>query len=111
MLFIIVVLMLSSCHSGFLIHGDYISAEDALVLYLMSLFHPKIMIMGESYPPSAKFIKLLKGELPEIWFINVSFVGNYSLKCVLGEISKESNIDGIKSLRELGNAQSLANTV
>jgi hypothetical protein len=34
------------CHSGFLINGDYISAEDSVVLYLMSLFHPKIMIMG-----------------------------------------------------------------
>ena len=41
--------------------------------------------MAGSYAPSAKFITLLKKELPDIWFLNLSFVGSTSLKNTLAE--------------------------
>ncbi|MDB2705638.1 ABC transporter substrate-binding protein [Pseudomonadota bacterium] len=76
-----------------LIHGRYtrntLNVEDAVVSILDAAIAPKIVIMGASYAPSAKFIKLLQSELPETWFINVSFVGSHSLNRVLGDISNQ----------------------
>lgn len=73
-----------------LVHGRYtrnsLNVEDAVVAILDMPTPPKAVIMGGSYAPSAKFIKLLQSELPKTWFINVSFVGSYSLKNVLGDV-------------------------
>ncbi|THF72570.1 MAG: ligand-binding receptor, partial [Methylophaga nitratireducenticrescens] len=45
-------------------------------------------LMGGSYAPSAKFIKLLYEDRPELWFVNVSFVGSHVL---------EKSLDGINA--------------
>lgn len=44
--------------------------------------------MGGSYAPSAKFIKLLHTDRPDLWFVNVSFVGSHAL---------EKSLKGIKA--------------
>ncbi len=77
--------------SDSLIHGRYtrntLNVEDAVVAIIDAPIPPKVVIMGGSCAPAAKFIELLQSELPETWFINVSFVGSYSLKNALGDIS------------------------
>ena len=75
-----------------LTHGRYtrntLNVEDAVATLLDAKITPKAVIMAGSYAPSAKFIKLLKKELPNIWFFNVSFVGSTSLKKALGKDAK-----------------------
>lgn len=70
-----------------LAHGRYtrntLNVEDAVATLLDARITPKAVIMAGSYAPSAKFIKLLKEELPNIWFLNVSFVGSTSLNNTL----------------------------
>ncbi|NQY26843.1 MAG: ABC transporter substrate-binding protein [Piscirickettsiaceae bacterium] len=72
-----------------LIHGRYtrntLNVEDAVATLLDADITPKAVIMAGSYAPSAKFITLLKKELPDIWFLNLSFVGSTSLKNTLAE--------------------------
>jgi len=70
-----------------LAHGRYtrntLNVEDAVATILDAAVTPKVIIMAGGYAPSAKFIKLLKNELPEVWFVNVSFVGSSSLQQAL----------------------------
>ena len=42
--------------------------------------------MAGGYAPSAKFIKLLQRELPDVIFMNLSFVGANSLKQAVGDV-------------------------
>jgi len=67
-----------------LAHGRYtrntLNVEDAVAALLDSPITPKAVIMAGGYAPSAKFIKLLQQELPELVFLNVSFVGSHSLQ-------------------------------
>jgi len=77
-----------------LAHGRYtrntLNVEDAVAVLLDSPVTPKAVIMAGGYAPSAKFIKLLQQELPELVFLNVSFVGSHSLQ---KELPKEiSNV-------------------
>lgn len=62
-----------------LVHGRYtrntLNVEDAVAAFLDAPVTPKAVIMAGGYAPSAKFIELLNQELPNIWFLNVSFVG------------------------------------
>jgi hypothetical protein len=44
--------------------------------------------MAGGYAASAKFIKLLRQEIPDVIFLNLSFVGGYSLKQALGNIER-----------------------
>ena len=70
-----------------LVHGRYtrntLNVEDAVAILLDAEVTPKAIIMAGGYAPSAKFIKLVNNELPDIWFLNVSFVGSYSLQQAL----------------------------
>ncbi len=72
-----------------LVHGRYtrntLNVEDAVATLLDAKTTPKAVIMAGSYAPSAKFITLLKKELPDIWFLNISFVGSTSLKNSLAD--------------------------
>jgi ABC-type branched-subunit amino acid transport system substrate-binding protein len=74
-----------------LIHGRYtrntLNVEDAVVEVLEASVKPKVVMMAGGYAPSAKFIKLVQAELPNLWFVNVSFVGSHSLKLALGDNS------------------------
>jgi len=67
-----------------LAHGRYtrntLNVEDAVAALLDNPITPKAVIMAGGYAPSAKFIELLRDELPDIWFLNVSFVGSHSLQ-------------------------------
>jgi ABC-type branched-subunit amino acid transport system substrate-binding protein len=66
-----------------LTHGRYtrntLNVEDAVAALLDSPITPKVVIMAGGYAASAKFIELVQQEIPDIWFVNVSFVGSYSL--------------------------------
>lgn len=66
-----------------LVHGRYtrntLNVEDAVAAILDALITPKVVIMAGGYAASAKFIELVQQEFPDIWFLNVSFVGSHSL--------------------------------
>ncbi|NQZ54563.1 MAG: ABC transporter substrate-binding protein [Piscirickettsiaceae bacterium] len=70
-----------------LIHGRYtrntLNVEGAVAAMLDASITPKIIIMAGGYAPSAKFIELLRQDLSEIWFVNVSFVGSDALNSAL----------------------------
>ena len=72
-----------------LAHGRYtrntLNVENAVAVILDAPITPKAVIMAGGYAPSAKFIKLLRAEIPNMLFINLSFVGSYSLKEALGD--------------------------
>lgn len=74
-----------------LVHGRYtrnsLNVEGAVASILDASTMPKAIIMAGSYAPSAKFINLLQSELPDIWFMNLSFASTYSLKAELGAVS------------------------
>jgi len=77
-----------------LVHGRYtrntLNVENAVAALLDNSITPKAVIMAGGYAPSAKFIKLIQQELPELVFLNVSFVGSHSLQ---KELPKEiSNV-------------------
>lgn len=73
-----------------LAHGRYtrntLNVENAVAELLDGLTTPKAVIMAGGYAPSAKFIKLLRRELPDVVFLSLSFVGAYSLKQALGDV-------------------------
>lgn len=70
--------------ADFLTHAYYsrntLNVESAVATILKAKKTPKVILMGGSYAPSAKFIKLLHAEYPDIWFVNVSFVGSHVLE-------------------------------
>ncbi len=70
-----------------LAHGRYtrntLNVEDAAATLLDAEITPKVIIMAGGYAPSAKFIELLQQDLPDVWFVNVSFVGSYALNSAL----------------------------
>ena len=72
-----------------LIHGRYtrntLNVEDAVADILDASPTPKVIIMAGAYAPAAKFIKLVQKEIPDMWFVNVSFVGSHSLQQALGD--------------------------
>jgi branched-chain amino acid transport system substrate-binding protein len=73
-----------------LAHGRYtrntLNVENAVALLLEGPSTPKAVIMAGGYAASAKFIKLLRREIPDVIFVNLSFVGGYSLKQALGDV-------------------------
>ncbi|PHS25451.1 MAG: ligand-binding receptor [Methylophaga sp.] len=77
-----------------LIHGRYtrntLNVENAVADILDAPIEPKAVIMAAGYKASAKFIILLKKEIPDILFLNLSFVGSYALLKELG-----SNVDTV----------------
>ncbi|ODN66529.1 Receptor family ligand binding region [Methylophaga muralis] len=76
----------------YLTHAYYsrntLNVESAVATILKANIPPKVILMGGSYAPSAKFIKLLYEDRPELWFVNVSFVGSHVL---------EKSLDGINA--------------
>ncbi len=72
-----------------LAHGRYsrntLNVEAALATILDAEVEPKVIILAGGYAPSAKFIKLAKKELPNVQFLNLSFVGSLSLLNELGD--------------------------
>jgi branched-chain amino acid transport system substrate-binding protein len=75
-----------------LAHGRYtrnsLNVENAVAELLDGPITPKAVIMAGGYAASAKFIKLLRQELPDVIFLNLSFVGDYSLKHALGTVER-----------------------
>ncbi len=73
-----------------LAHGRYtrntLNVENAVAEILDRPTTPKAVIMAGGYGASAKFIALLQRELPDLIFLNLSFVGDYQLKQALGDI-------------------------
>jgi len=71
-----------------LAHGRYtrntINVEDAVATILDAAIEPKAIIMAGGSAASAKFINLLQQELPNVLFLNLSFVDSHSLKKALG---------------------------
>jgi branched-chain amino acid transport system substrate-binding protein len=76
----------------YLTHAYYsrntLNVESAVATILKANIPPKVILMGGSYAPSAKFIKLLYEDRPDLWFVNVSFVGSHIL---------EQSLDGINA--------------
>jgi len=72
-----------------LIHSSYrrntINVERAIADVLMAYVEPKAVVMVSSYKASSVFIKLLKQEVPDIRFYNISFTGSAPLLENLGE--------------------------
>jgi ABC-type branched-subunit amino acid transport system substrate-binding protein len=70
-----------------LAHGRYtrntVNVEDAVATILDSSVEPKAIIMAGGSAASAKFIKLLQAELPNVLFLSLSFVDSHSLKKAL----------------------------
>tara|TARA_R110001599_G_scaffold31279_5_gene104403 strand:- start:2602 stop:3765 length:1164 start_codon:yes stop_codon:yes gene_type:complete len=70
--------------ADFLTHAYYsrntLNVESAVATILKAKKTPKVILMAGSYAPSAKFIKLLHADKPEMWFVNVSFVGSHVLE-------------------------------
>jgi len=84
-------------------HGRYtrntLNVEDAVAALLDHPVTPKAVIMAGGYAPSAKFITLIHQELPDLVFLNVSFVGSHSLQ---KELPKEiSNVIVTQSVPDL----------
>uniref|UniRef100_I1XIF7 Leucine/isoleucine/valine-binding protein n=2 Tax=Methylophaga nitratireducenticrescens TaxID=754476 RepID=I1XIF7_METNJ len=71
-------------HVDFLTHAYYsrntLNVEGAVATILKAEKLPKVILMGGSYAPSAKFIKLLHESISDVWFVNVSFVGSHVLE-------------------------------
>ncbi|MCL5974418.1 MAG: ABC transporter substrate-binding protein [Gammaproteobacteria bacterium] len=76
----------------YLTHAYYsrntLNVESAVATILKAKIPPKVILMGGSYAPSAKFINLLYEDRPDLWFVNVSFVGSHVL---------EQSLDGINA--------------
>lgn len=75
--------------TGRLTHVRYtrntLNVEDAVASILDMPIPPKVVIMAGGYSPSAKFITLLQQDIPNIWFLNLSFVGSHALKKTLAK--------------------------
>ena len=97
-----------------LIHGRYerntTNVEAAAELILDNDIEPRAVIMVGAYAPCAELIKLVKEELPDVNFINVSFVGSRALKTALSDYAEgvivtqvvphfNSNLPAAKSYR------------
>jgi len=71
-----------------LTHSSYrrntINVERAVADMLMANVEPKAIVMVSSYKASSVFIKLLKQEIPDIRFYNISFTGSAPLLESLG---------------------------
>lgn len=96
-----------------------LNVEEGLSEILDAKIKPKAIIMVGPYLPCAKFIKLAIPDLPNTYFINVSFVGSDALTKELGSVgnnqvivtqvvpSYDSDLPGIKeyqeSLKKYGN--------
>ncbi len=74
-----------------LAHGRYtrntLNVEEAVATILDAQIEPKAVIMAGSYEASAKFIKLVKKIIPDMIFVNYSFVGSIALKETLGDLA------------------------
>ena len=72
-----------------LAHGRYTrgttNIEDGLSTILDSRVKPKAVIMVGAYKACAEFIKLAKQEMPNVVYLNVSFVGSNALAQALGQ--------------------------
>lgn len=72
-----------------LAHGRYqrntLNVEQAVADLLVAEVEPKAVIMVGSYAAAAKFIKLMKMDLPNLLFLNISFTGSDSLLRMLGK--------------------------
>ncbi len=71
-----------------LAHGRYTrgttNIEDGLSAILDAKVEPKAIIMVGAYKACSAFIKLAKEDLPNVIFLNVSFVGSNALAKALG---------------------------
>jgi hypothetical protein len=61
-----------------------LNVENAVAAILDAPIEPKVVILAAAYKASAKFITLLKQEIPDMLFLNLSFVGSYALREALG---------------------------
>lgn len=74
--------------TGKIAHGRYkrntVNVEEGLSTILDADVEPKAIIMVGAYKPCAAFIKMAKEDLPDAFFLNVSFVGSIPLLKELG---------------------------
>jgi branched-chain amino acid transport system substrate-binding protein len=75
-----------------LAHGRYergtLDVADGLLTIMQARVRPRAIIMVGSYGASAKFISLAKQAIPNLLFVNVSFVGSSALIEALGPDSE-----------------------
>jgi len=75
-----------------LAHGRYTrnttNVEGAVATILDAEIEPKAIIMAAGHEASSKFIQLLIEDLPNVWFVNLSFGAGYLLESVLGNDAK-----------------------
>ena len=50
---------------------------------------PRVVVLGGTYLPTAKFLRILRPQMPKTLFVNVSFVGSDPLVSALGEEDAE----------------------
>ena len=79
-------------HGYRLAHGRYErntqDVEKGLLAILEAPIKPRAIIMIGAYSACAKFIRVARRSLPDVMFLNVSFVGSTALKNVLGDDSE-----------------------
>ncbi len=79
-----------------LIHGRYtrntLNVENAVADILNATIQPKVIIMAAGYKASAKYINLVKQDITDMLFVNLSFVGSYALQ---RRLSANDNVDNI----------------
>jgi ABC-type branched-subunit amino acid transport system substrate-binding protein len=89
-----------------LAHGRYTrntsNIEGAAADILDAEIEPKAIIMAGSYEASAKFIKLIQQDLPNVLFVNLSFVGGYFLEKALG-----ADIENVIAIQAVPNPASI----
>ncbi|NOQ24890.1 MAG: ABC transporter substrate-binding protein [Bacteroidales bacterium] len=61
---------------------------DAIIAVLDGPVKPRAIIMAGTYWPCAKFIRIVKKNIPDAIFANVSFVGSHALANALGAEGK-----------------------
>lgn len=75
-----------------LVQGRYerntVKVEKALLKIVEAPIKPRAIIMIGIYEPSAKFIRLARRVLPDVTYLNVSFVGSQAIMNALGPDSE-----------------------
>jgi ABC-type branched-subunit amino acid transport system substrate-binding protein len=79
-----------------LIHGRYIrntlNVENAGADVLDATIQPTVIIMAAGYRASSKYIHLVKEDIADMIFVNLSFVGSYALQKMLAVNTNADNV-------------------
>ena len=79
-----------------LIHGRYtrntLNVENAVADILDASIQPKVIIMAAGYKASSKYINLVKQDIADMIFVNLSFVSSYALQKMLAVNTNADNV-------------------